>query len=111
MSPFEIGLLVIVAVAFGYLIYRVEADRRMLLRNPGVVIPIDEIPEGPEPEPEPEPQALAFDPENPPTSKVYKGQGGVYCSCHGNPVRFGDEVLWWPQPDGSVLLICKESTR
>ena len=30
------------------------------------------------------------------------------CSCHGNPVKAGEKMLWWTRPDETVVLYCPE---
>lgn len=56
--------------------------------------------------------ALPVDPNNPPVSRVYNPQPGSlqkHCSCHDRPLEVGEEVLWWPLPEGKgVRLICKD---
>lgn len=98
--------IVILVLVLGYMVFTVERDHRRRSANP-YVVPVEE----PKAEP-PLTQALEVDMSNPPRTRVYepKGAATARCTCHDRRLEPGEEILWWPQPDGSVLVICKEST-
>lgn len=108
MESRDWAMLIIFVLVLAYLVYRTEIDRRRLTRDVAYIAP-------PKPEEQTETealtQALEVDMSNPPRTRVYepKGVGGARCSCHNRELRRGEEILWWPQTDGSVLVICKES--
>lgn len=52
---------------------------------------------------------IPIDPDNPPRTMYYRPKGPAAearCSCHNRLLVFNEEVLFWPQPDGAVLLFC-----
>jgi hypothetical protein len=54
---------------------------------------------------------IPIDPNDPPRTVTYMPKAGrpaKQCDCHHRDLVIGDEYLWWPQPDGAVLLICKD---
>ena len=78
-----------------------------------------------EPAPEPErehfdaltpPQARPIIKDDPPRWVVYRppvGKQPPFCCCHGDPIRRGAKVLWWPVPhsDGRVDLFCEDGVE
>lgn len=57
---------------------------------------------------------LPIDPANPPTIRYYRPKkdnprARRTCHCHGKVIEFDQEVVWWPLPDGSVRLLCKDA--
>lgn len=59
----------------------------------------------------PEQPALPVDLDNPPVTRRYNPRSGSvqkHCSCHDRPLEIGEDVLWWPTPDGGVRIICKD---
>lgn len=104
MSAFEVVLTLILFGFLGYEIYDRHRLRRDLSMGPVPTMPTTSD------EPETIEQAIPFDPDNPPVTKRYKGSGGVKCSCHGRALEYGEEILWWPTPDGGVHVICKQAT-
>jgi hypothetical protein len=59
--------------------------------------------------------ALAIDPENPPTWRFYAPSEGSpvrVCTCHGLPFSPGQALMWWPVVDsdieGEVYLLCDD---
>jgi len=97
--------IVILVLVLGYMVFTVERDHRS--RSIPHVPPVEE--------PKADAvltQALEVDMSNPPRTRIYqpKGPATARCTCHDRRLDPGEEILWWPQPDGSVLVICKEST-
>jgi hypothetical protein len=63
------------------------------------------------PEPEP-PMPVVEDME--PKILTYRPREGHKirnCHCHDKPLRPGDKVLWWPTPEGAVVLFCEQGVR
>ena len=57
---------------------------------------------------------LPLDPNNPPTWRYYRPKRSNpnarrTCHCHNREIKMDDKVLWWPLPDGSVRLLCKDA--
>lgn len=55
---------------------------------------------------------IPIDPNNPPHWTVYAPRPEAperNCNCHDEPLPAQQPVLWWPQPDRSVLLFCERS--
>lgn len=78
----------------------------------------------PEPKPDPmtpwledeppyEPESMApipVDHDNPPKPLVYSRKPGSTaptprCTCHGRLLKEGQEILWWPVPDSTVVKV------
>jgi hypothetical protein len=73
---------------------------------------------GPLTQPEPVKAAMAVDPENPPSWKIYGGpRSGApvrTCVCHPDrPLKSGQRVLWWPVPNsgGGVNVFCQDGVE
>lgn len=89
-----------VAVALGLFWYR---DHRIiksaLASGPIPVMTDDDRP------------AIPIDPNDPPRTLIYNPKDGVskvHCSCHNRMLAVGESVLFWPQPDGAVLVFCED---
>ena len=58
--------------------------------------------------------AMPIDEEMPPKILTYRPREGrpiMSCHCHKKPLRPGDDVLWWPLPEGTVVLFCEQGVR
>ena len=58
--------------------------------------------------------ALPVDPANPPTLRTYRRREGrpvQRCHCHDRELVDGEQVTLWPQPGGSMLLLCEEAMQ
>lgn len=51
---------------------------------------------------------IPVDHDNPPKPLVYNRRGNApipNCTCHNRPLKNGQEILWWPVPDSTVVKI------
>lgn len=89
-----------------------EPTRQEMQEMPQVMSPWleDEPPHEPDSSPY-DPGSMApipVDHDNPPKPLVYRRKGTApipNCTCHGRPLHEGQEILWWPVPDSTVVKI------
>lgn len=111
-----VTLVLLALLAFGWATTRSRQQRAERLWEPRTDkywdAPAQE-PQGALVEPEAVQQPVPFDPENPPTWRIYNPRPGAprrSCNCHDEPLSDGQEVLWWPQPNSpAVMLFCRRA--
>lgn len=94
-----VAIILLVAVAVGYVIGKDRAILSQHVFAEDVPMPTSDFEEGVDDFEEP---ALKIDPSNPPSWKVYNpppGKQAPFCTCHGRPLARGENVLMWPDPD------------